>query len=489
MIWTLSFHHYIHDMCKIALKMRSSVVSVIYRKAMRLSSKARRSFTVGEITNYVSVDAQRIVTTTPFLHGMWGAPYMVCLAIFFLYQELGVCAFAGVAVLVLLIPFNVWAMRTTEQLQETQLKAKDNRIKLVNEALTGMKVLKLYAWENPFMKRIEDIRSGEISTLRKAANIWAFLNFTFACSPFLVTVAIFAVYVALDPIGHVLTAEKIFVTISLFNLIRIPLILFPFSIFETIKLFVSINRINKFLQAEDLDPNTVSERVESDRNCIEMKNASFSWGGNANSGADEDADRESNNNEDSPQVILKGIDLEVKKTSLVAVVGVVGSGKSSLLSAMLGEMQRTEGEVNVTGKVAYVSQQAWIQNMTLRDNILFRSEYDENKYNKILEACALNADLDVLPGGDKTEIGENGINLSGGQKQRISLARAVYSDSEIYLFDDPLSAVDAHVGKHIFSHVRHFQRSRIGIDSSLFVYVLHCKTYTNKANSIPFRLL
>ena len=160
----------------------------------------------------MSVDAQRIVTTTPYLHGMWGAPYMVCLAIFFLYQELGASAFAGVGVLVLLIPFNVWSMRVTEQLQETQLKAKDERIKLVNEALTGMKVLKLYAWENPFMKRIEDIRNGEIFTLRKAANIWAFLNFTFACSPFLVTVAIFAVYVALDPVGHVLTAEKIFVT-------------------------------------------------------------------------------------------------------------------------------------------------------------------------------------------------------------------------------------------------------------------------------------
>ena len=422
---------------------------------------------MGEITNYVSVDAQRIVTTTPYLHGMWGAPYMVCLAIFFLYQELGASAFAGVGVLVLLIPFNVWSMRVTEQLQETQLKAKDERIKLVNEALTGMKVLKLYAWENPFMKRIEDIRNGEIFTLRKAANIWAFLNFTFACSPFLVTVAIFAVYVALDPIGHVLTAEKIFVTISLFNLIRIPLIMFPFSIFETTKMFVSINRINKFLQAEELDPNTVSDRLEKEQNCIEMKNASFSWGGDVNSDTHEDASGVSSDGENSPQVVLNNINLGVKKGSLVAVVGVVGSGKSSLLSAMLGEMQRTEGAVNVKGKVAYVSQQAWIQNMTLRDNILFRADYMEDKYNKILEACALNADLDVLPGGDKTEIGENGINLSGGQKQRISLARAVYSDSEIYLFDDPLSAVDAHVGKHIFNEVSFVVLTDVIIESRI----------------------
>ena len=363
MVWTLSFHHYILEMGQIALMIRSSAMSIIYRKAMRLSSEARKSFTVGQITNYVSVDAQRIVTTVPFLHGIWGAPYMVCLAIYFLYQELGSCAFAGVAVLVLLIPFNVWTMRKTEQLQETQLKAKDNRIKLVNEALAGMKVLKLYAWENPFRKRIEEIRTAEISTLRKAANIWAFLNFTFACSPFLVTVAIFAVYVALDPVSHILTAEKIFVTIALFNLIRIPLILFPFSIFEAAKLYVSINRINKFLHAEDLDPSTVSDKVESGQNCIEMKNASFSWGA-AVSAEDCPAGGEAA----PPQAILKGIDLEIKRTSLVAVVGVVGAGKSSLLSAMLGEMLKMEGELRVQGKVAYVSQQAWIQNLTLRDN-------------------------------------------------------------------------------------------------------------------------
>jgi ABC-type multidrug transport system fused ATPase/permease subunit len=150
---------------------------------------------------------------------------------------------------------------------------------------------------------------------------------------------------------------------------------------------------------------------------------------------------------------LEAVDLDVKKGSLVAVVGAVGSGKSSLMSAILGDMSKTAGRVNVLGHLAYVPQQAWIQNMSLKDNILFDKDYKESKYRKTLEACALTADLEILASGDSTEIGENGINLSGGQKQRVSLARAVYSDADIYLLDDPLSAVDAHVGKHIFENV------------------------------------
>lgn len=164
-----------------------------------------------------------------------------------------------------------------------------------------------------------------------------------------------------------------------------------------------------------------------------IENGIFSWG------------------EDEPT--LRNINLRFKKNTLAAVVGSVGSGKSSLLSAFLGEMDKQSGRVNTVGDVAYVSQQAWIQNATLRDNILFGKPYDKKLYDKIIEACSLKPDLDMLPGGDQTEIGEKGINLSGGQKQRVSLARAVYNDAQVYFLDDPLSAVDSHVGKHIFEHV------------------------------------
>lgn len=151
--------------------------------------------------------------------------------------------------------------------------------------------------------------------------------------------------------------------------------------------------------------------------------------------------------------ILKNIDIRLPKNTLTAVVGQVGAGKSSLVSAFLGEMVKTSGRVNTVGSIAYVSQQAWIQNATLQENILFGKPLHKKLYEQIVEACALKPDFDMLPGGDQTEIGEKGINLSGGQKQRVSLARAVYADADIYFLDDPLSAVDSHVGKHIFENV------------------------------------
>jgi ATP-binding cassette subfamily C (CFTR/MRP) protein 1 len=443
MTWTLTSHIFSQDMAMMGTQMRSSIVSVVYRKAMRLSNTARKSFTVGEITNYMSVDAQHISETISSIHHMWSPPYMIVLAIYFLYQELGPCVFAGFGALLVLVPINAWAIKKIGKLQESQLAAKDKRIKLINEALSGMKVLKLYGWEMPFIRRISDVRDKEVGILRTSAYIWPVISCTFAISPFLVSVVIFAVYVATDPINHVLTTEKIFVSIALFNLIRIPLIIFPYSIFEIIKLFVSMRRINKFINADDLDPDAVSNKVRSEGNAIELREATLDWGGGS----------DNNDDESSRPATLRDLNLEVPKNSLIAVVGAVGAGKSSLLSGMLGEMRKVSGEINVEGSIAYVPQQAWIQNLTLKKNILFDSDYSESKYNLVLDACALRPDLEILSAGDRTEIGENGINLSGGQKQRVSLARAVYSESDIYLLDDPLSAVDAHVGKHIFEQV------------------------------------
>lgn len=195
--------------------------------------------------------------------------------------------------------------------------------------------------------------------------------------------------------------------------------------------WVSIKRIDKFLNSEEIDPNNVTNNPSD--YALSISNGTFTWGGE--------------------HVTLKNINLKVKKGNLTAIVGSVGSGKTSLISALLGEMEKLNGLVNIDGRVAYVPQQAWIQNATLMDNILFGKAFDKKLYNQVIDACALGPDLAMLPGGDQTEIGEKGINLSGGQKQRVALARAVYSESDIYLFDDPLSAVDSHVGKHIFDNV------------------------------------
>lgn len=207
--------------------------------------------------------------------------------------------------------------------------------------------------------------------------------------------------------------------------------MFPMVIAMSMQTLVAVERINKFMNSEELDPNIVSH--DKSDSALDIKDATFNWGDDVE--------------------VLKDINLKIPKNELAAVVGPVGCGKSSLVMACLGEMEKTKGYINTDGRIAYVPQQAWIQNSTLKDNILFGKALNQEHYDKVIEACALKADLDMLPGGDKTEIGEKGINLSGGQKQRISLARAVYNDAEIYFLDDPLSAVDAHVGKHIFDHV------------------------------------
>lgn len=251
-------------------------------------------------------------------------------------------------------------------------------------------------------------------------------------------------------LGNQLTPSIAFVAISLFNILRMPmtmckifsstlikhvlnncLLTVPIGINFIMIAYVSIKRLNKFMNAPELDPSSVTRNPSV--SALHIGNGNFTWGGK--------------------EKILKNINLDVTKGSLTAVVGPVGAGKTSLISAFLGEMEKVTGTVNIDGRIAYVPQQAWMQNASLRDNIVFGKPFNKKLYEKVIHACALNADLSMLPGGDQTEIGEKGINLSGGQKQRISLARAVYSGAEIFIFDDPLSAVDSHVGKHIFDHV------------------------------------
>jgi len=389
---------------------------------------------MGQITNLVSVDAQRLLEATPYLCILWSAPYQAVLGVVLVYQELGPAAMAGAAVLAVLIPFNAIGSKLGEVLQRAQLKAKDSRIKLMNEILSGIKVLKLYAWEMPFMKRILEKRQKELDIIKKYCILNSFNNFTYACSPILITMGAFTTFATINDGANVLTPTKIFVSIAYFNLMRIPLMLFPLTLREVIKTYVSLNRITDFLNAEELDPASISDQTENDSNSIEINSVTMAW---------DDTDRH----------ILKDMSFSVKKGSLTAIIGMVGSGKSSILSTILGEMKKLDGTIARQGSIAYVGQQAWIQNLSLRDNILFGQDLILEKYRTILEGCSLISDLEILDKRDETEIGENGINLSGGQKQRVNLARAVYQDAEIYLLDDPLSAVDAHVGKHIFENI------------------------------------
>uniref|UniRef100_A0AAZ3QFQ6 ATP-binding cassette, sub-family C (CFTR/MRP), member 3 n=1 Tax=Oncorhynchus tshawytscha TaxID=74940 RepID=A0AAZ3QFQ6_ONCTS len=415
---TLILHQHFQYCFVTGMRLRTSIIGAIYRKSLIITNAAKRTSTVGEIVNLMSVDAQRFMDLTTFLNMLWSAPLQIILALYFLWQNLGPSVLAGVAVMILLIPLNAAiAVRT----RAYQMQYKDARIKLMNEILNGIKVLKLYAWESSFKEKVLEIRQKELNVLRKTAYLGALSTMAWTSAPFLVALTTFAVYVTVDK-NNILDAEKAFVSLSLFNILRFPLNMLPQVISSIVQASVSLKRIQDFLSHDELDPESVN-RTNTATECTDCV------------------------------CVRPSINLMVPQGSLLAVVGHVGCGKSSLVSALLGEMEKMEGDISIQGSVAYVPQQAWIQNATLRDNILFGKAYNEHKYHCCLDACALTQDLEVLPGGDLTEIGEKGINLSGGQRQRVSLARALYNEADVYLLDDPLSAVDAHVAKHIFDQV------------------------------------
>uniref|UniRef100_A0A803TJ81 Multidrug resistance-associated protein 1 n=1 Tax=Anolis carolinensis TaxID=28377 RepID=A0A803TJ81_ANOCA len=407
---TLVLHQYFHICFVTGMRLKTAVIGAIYRKALVITHSARKSSTVGEIVNLMSVDAQRFMDLATYINMVWSAPLQVILALYLLWQNLGPSVLAGVAVMLLLVPVNAVIAMKTKTYQVAHMKSKDNRIKLMNEILNGIKVLKLYAWELAFKEKVLGIRKEELRVLKKSAYLAAIGTFTWVCAPFLVS-------------RKGTKISRCFENIDYKNVLDNPERWISETLLYSLK---SISHIS-LLKFKRQHASTSTE-------VITVRNATFSW-----------------SRSDLP--CLNNINFAVPEHRLVAVVGQVGCGKSSLLSALLGEMEKREGLVSLKGSVAYVPQQAWIQNATLKENILFGREARERQYNCVVEACALLPDLEVLPSGDQTEIGEKGVNLSGGQKQRVSLARAVYSDADIYLMDDPLSAVDAHVGRHIFEKV------------------------------------
>ena len=418
----------------ISLRMKSALTSAIYRKSFRLSCKSRKERSIGESVNLIQIDSQRLQDVISSLNTLWSSPLTIILSLYSLWGILGPSCLAGLAVMVLLIPTNAYLGTKMKKFQRENMKLKDSRMKTMNEILDGMKVLKLYAWEPSFQTQVEKIRTTEVDNLKKLSYLQAVQRFIFNATPFFVAIASFTTFVLVDA-NNILDAQIAFVSLSYFNIMRMPLTSLPNVIVQIIQAQVSIDRLNKYLNSPEINPNGVSNNDEGSK-VIRITNGTFTW------------------DEGSPPV-LENINLEVERNQLIAVVGQVGSGKSSLISAMINELSKStfHSEINVNGRVSYVPQQGWMQNATLQYNITFGKEMNRKVYNNVIRACALEPDLEILPTGDETEIGEKGINLSGGQKQRVSLARAVYSEGEIYLLDDPLSAVDAHVGKHIFDNV------------------------------------
>ncbi|KAI1286880.1 ATP-binding cassette sub-family C member 3 [Halotydeus destructor] len=432
MLKTFINTQYTYMMSLTGMQMKTAVVSALHRKALRMSPKAKTQFTTGQIVNLMSVDSQSIVGYVGFVNMWWASPLQIAIAMYMLWQQLGVATLAGILVMILLVPVNGYVASKMRTTQQRVMKVKDKRSKLMNEIINGIKVLKMYAWETSLSDQVKGFRSKEIDELKQQTKYMAFISFTIGCTPIFVALVTFLTYTLIDE-NNILDPSKTFVSLSLLNILLWPLGSLPFLISFHTMFLVAKKRINAFFSCDELDPEEIG-RIENGEKAIEITNGEFSWGGNDAS-------------------TLSGINVKIQKNKLVAVVGRVGSGKSSLVSALLGEMEKIGGKVNISGRVAYVPQQAWIQNATVKNNIVFTGATDTLRYDDVLNGCALREDLKILDAGDQTEIGEKGINLSGGQKQRVSLARAVYADCDVYLLDDPLSAVDSHVGKHIFDEV------------------------------------
>ncbi|KAL8490021.1 hypothetical protein ACS0TY_025312 [Phlomoides rotata] len=414
----------------LGMHVRSALTAMVYRKGLKLSSSARQSHTSGEIVNYMAVDVQRVGDYSWYLHDIWMLPLQIILALAILYKNVGIASVATLVATIISIVATVPLARVQEDYQDRLMSAKDDRMRKTSECLRNMRILKFQAWEDRYRVTLEDMRNVEFKYLKKALYSQAFITFIFWSSPIFVSAITFGTCIML---GGQLTAGSVLSALATFRILQEPLRNFPDLVSMMAQTKVSLDRITGFLQEEELQEDaTISLPRGISDVAVEIRDGEFCW------------------DPSSPTPTLSGIQLRVEKGMRVAVCGVVGSGKSSFLSCILGEIPKISGEVRICGSAAYVSQSAWIQSGNIEENILFGSPMDKAKYKSVIHACSLKKDLELFSHGDQTIIGDRGINLSGGQKQRVQLARALYHDADIYLLDDPFSAVDAHTGSELF---------------------------------------
>ncbi|XP_076648686.1 putative multidrug resistance-associated protein lethal(2)03659 isoform X2 [Halictus rubicundus] len=459
-------HPYMMAILHMGMKMRVACCSLIYRKALKLSRTALGETTVGQAVNLLSNDVNRFDVAIIFLHYLWIGPLETVIVMYFMYREVEISAIIGVAVLLLFVPLQGWLGKKSSILRLKTAIRTDERVRLTNEIISGIQAIKMYTWEKPFSALVERARKKEINVVKLTSMIrgvtMSFIMFSTRMSLF-ITILAYVLY------PHKITAEKVFMLTAYYNILRQTMtVFFPQGITQIAEAMVSIKRLEKFMMYDEVEPHDEANKCNSVDSSTEKNksdlNGTTKEGNDATDRTDR-TDKINTNNGNSSMVLknvcarwmadeeedtLKNINIDLRQGELLAVVGQVGAGKSSLLNVILKELPVNSGTVQINGKIAYASQEPWLFAGSVRQNILFGKKMDTFRYDRVVKVCQLKRDFTLLPYGDKTIVGERGISLSGGQRARINLARAVYAQADLYLFDDPLSAVDAHVGKHMF---------------------------------------
>lgn len=423
----------------VGARMRVALCSVMYRKILRLSKKSSSETTSGYVVNLLSNDVSRLDYGFIFAHYIWILPVHSAIICYLIWRQIRYAAFVGVIGLLLkTVPVQTGLSKLSSILRMKVALRTDYRVGIMNEIIQGIQVIKMYAWEIPFQSVVAESRRKEIKQIRYASYIRAVYLSTMV---FTERSTLFITLAACTWLGENISADVVFSMAQFFNNLQLlAAIFYPLAVSLGAEALVSIKRIQKFLMQEEINDAMKGitfikdEELLPKSNIMEINGVTASW-------------------REDERKTLDNINFYVSVGNLCAVIGPVGSGKSSLLQLLLGELPIQKGNVLIKGDISYASQEPWLFPGTVRNNILFGREYDKKRYQEVIKHCALITDFEQLPNGDKTVIGERGASLSGGQRARISLARAIYKKASIYLLDDPLSAVDAHVGRHLFEEV------------------------------------
>lgn len=432
----VSFNLAVYRSWCLGIRLRAVLINVIYKKALTVTPRSLNSR--GVVMNLMAADCQTTLDSLPqFLMGVL-APVQLIVTVGLLSREIGVFSLVPLGGFILAIPILYKVAMYLPVVRHASQRAGDVRLKLITEFVSAIRIVKYYAWERPFLSKIHEARELEIGHLKKIARINIFLFSIFIAFPS----AILGFTIFFYSLAHTFALGSIFAAVAYLSYLRYPFILSSLLMTFGTQYLVCLGRIQTFLLAPDLPEATLLSTPSDPRAgpSMALKDASFTWEYDASKAA-------------LISPTLDSISIEVGKGEIVAVVGSVGSGKSSLAHAMLGEMPRVSGDLFVSDPIGYASQEPFIMNTTIRDNIVFGAAYDPEWYQQVINCCALVRDLELFPAGDMTEVAERGSNLSGGQRQRINVARAVYSNRELFVLDDPFSAVDAHVGEHMFRNI------------------------------------